>query len=149
MTTKSNNSVYYRLDGKTYKYNNPIELNKNKRYDIMTWVIDEDGIKSNEVYLQYDMKLPVPSGVKVSVGGGEYTEKQTVYLEQAEGLEIYYTLDGSIPTKESLVYSIPVEIDFGISCLKAISINKLGVQSELLEETYKVSYPNYGVSSKV
>jgi len=42
------------------------------------------------------------------IQGGNYYDSQDVNLSAEEGAIIYYTLDGSIPTTSSLVYSSPI-----------------------------------------
>jgi hypothetical protein len=57
-----------------------------------------------------------------SPAAGTYTTAQQVTLSDAtSGAVIYYTLDGSIPTTSSTVYSAPVSVDSGSVTINAIA----------------------------
>ncbi|NLN97079.1 MAG: hypothetical protein GX127_01570 [Eubacteriaceae bacterium] len=78
----------------------------------------------------------------ISLASGEYLGEQTVVLSNEEGgvtTRIYYTLDGSDPTKESMQYDpeTPLKINFDAH-LKAATIgsNKRG---PIAEAEYKIT----------
>lgn len=79
---------------------------------------------------------------KISLKSGEYTGEQIVTLtaegEKTDGAEIYYTLDGSEPTKSSLQYDKEKKIYLNYDCtLKARSYLN-GAQGPVAEATYKI-----------
>lgn len=53
-------------------------------------------------------KIPAP---EFSIAGGFYRGSQQLQLSADEGLEIYYTLDGSAPNSESILYTEPILIE--------------------------------------
>ena len=58
--------------------------------------------------------------VTASLEAGTYEEAQTLSLESS-GKAIFYTLDGSEPTKESEVYAEPISLDGGEYIVKAMA----------------------------
>ena len=61
----------------------------------------------------------------ITPSSGTYTSAQTVTItNNAEGATVYYTIDGSVPTASSSVYSNPFELSKnGTYTVKAIAIN--------------------------
>ncbi|MBR5699406.1 MAG: chitobiase/beta-hexosaminidase C-terminal domain-containing protein [Prevotella sp.] len=77
-----------------------------------------DGIGNHGTYI-YGRKASVPT---YSVAGGEYTAEQSVEITCAnEAATIYYTLDGTEPTKESTAYTGAITIGEGTTTLKAVA----------------------------
>ena len=53
---------------------------------------------------------------------------------------IYYTLDGTEPTKDSTRYEKPIELTEGENLLSAVAINKKGMVSEPLVQIYRLEF---------
>lgn len=70
----------------------------------------------------------------------EGTYDEIVYLKLSSNSEgtIYYTLDGTMPTYESLVYSEPLILDLGIYKINAIFVNSYGIESDVASKTYTI-----------
>ena len=69
---------------------------------------------------------------------GTYREKITVKLiANASGI-LYYTLDGSEPTCNSLVYTTPLELESGTFEIRAMFVNQYGVESQVSKGWYHV-----------
>lgn len=89
----------------------------------------------------------VPPTVVARPEGGAYNVTQAVSLTPYvgkltfsddyidKGAKIYYTLDGSTPSKNGLVYSIPLTIKKNLT-LKYIGIDAAGNQSQVYAQTY-------------
>lgn len=77
---------------------------------------------------------------KITPAEGNYKYKLKVSIASASG-EIHYTTDGSTPTKDSAVYSTPLQMEEGTTKVQAIVINEKGIPSDVVSATYKVTLP--------
>lgn len=68
-----------------------------------------------------------------------YSEVQEVALE-ADG-DIYYTIDGTEPTVNSIFYEEPVLLNEGVTTIRAIAVNKQGIVSTTVSATYIIEIP--------
>ena len=76
-----------------------------------------------------------------SLAEGNYEEVQQVSLIASEG-EIYYTTDGTDPTKNSQRYVTPILVqNEGNTCIKAIAVNKKGIPSLVATSNYNITFP--------
>ncbi len=73
--------------------------------------------------------------VRVSVPSGNYAIAQTIELI-SDGERIYYTLNGSEPTKESEVYTEEILLEKGMTTLKAVAENEFGEFGEVSVYSY-------------
>ena len=81
---------------------------------------------------------------KASVASGSYESMTTVELTAAQAnAEIYYTLDGSYPTKNSTKYEGAIDASTwtGAVALRAIAVVD-GKQSEAVDYIYKITLPS-------
>lgn len=75
---------------------------------------------------------------------GVYDELISVTLKgNTEGF-VYYTLDGSTPNKNSMVYETPIILESGDYVIKALFVNMYGIESDIITKTYYInlSVPN-------
>ena len=71
--------------------------------------------------------------------GGTYTASQNVTLtSKTEGATIYYTVDGTVPTTSSKVYSGSISVT-GKATIKAFAVKKGMTNSTLATATYSIS----------
>lgn len=71
--------------------------------------------------------------------GGVYDELISITMKgNTEGF-VYYTLDGSTPTTNSLVYETPVLLESGDYTVKAFFVNMYGIQSDMVTKTYYIN----------
>lgn len=96
---------------------------------------------SNQVGLQKIVltlagEAPTPGDVVVespviTPDAGSFYDPQTVTITAAEGLAIYYTLDGSVPTVASTLYEAPFQVS-QTTTVRAIACNAEGVASNVV-----------------
>ncbi len=70
-----------------------------------------------------------------SLEGGTYQTEQDITITST-GESIYYTVDGSVPTNKSTLYTAPVHLGEGTTYLKAISYSSSGIASNVTEAEY-------------
>lgn len=75
---------------------------------------------------------------EVTLETGTYNKKMKVEIREEEGIDYYYTLDGSKPTEESPQYHQPILIGKGVTELNIIGENTFGITSDVLYRKYTV-----------
>lgn len=72
-----------------------------------------------------------------SLPPGTYTSVRTVELS-AEYDRIYYTLDGTMPTQQSMKYESPIILPEGTTELNAFGINNKNIPSDIITRKYVI-----------
>lgn len=96
-----------------------------------------NSIEDDEIYSTISAYgVTAPSADPVS---GDYDKYFTVALSSQNASSIYYTLDGSEPTKESTLYEGPVEINTeGMTVLRAVAVNDKEMVSRVFAAEYTI-----------
>jgi hypothetical protein len=77
--------------------------------------------------------------VSISPNGGSFIEKVKITLTcPTPGADIYYTLDGSVPTTASIKYSLPFDLDF-TATIKAVAAIADLPESEITSASYTLT----------
>ncbi len=92
---------------------------------------DNDIIKSK--YQNLQAKPP-----EMSYEEGYYQEILPLKLSSNTAGTIYYTLDGSEPDQDSLVYTAPIFLDNGEHIIKAVFVNEYGLVSDVVTKRYQI-----------
>lgn len=95
-----------------------------------------DACKSSKVRKAFSIYItPDP---KINYNTGRYRENLDVRL-YGNDVTFFYTLDGSEPDKNSKKYEGPISIGKGITELKVIAYNRLGIPSDVIYRRYTIS----------
>ncbi len=79
--------------------------------------------------------LEIAYAPKLSLAPGVYDDKKSITLQLNGTGTIYYTLDGSMPTKKSKIYNSPIVLD-KTTVVKAISYDEGKKSSKVITGTY-------------
>ena len=71
-----------------------------------------------------------------SIDGGYVDQNTTITLTTNDKSDIYYTVDGSFPNKNSIKYTSPIKID-KTTVIKAISYKDGFIESSVISRTFK------------
>ena len=123
--------------------NRGFALNNNHNYG--AYATSNNNGSGYNFYLDFFVKTeggepPVPTVATPTFTpeSGTYYEEQSVSIACAtEGATIYYTLDGSDPSENSLVYSAPLDIN-QTTTIKAIAMKEGYNNSSIAEATYTI-----------
>ena len=122
------------------------------RYVRMTNSDNDNGGSFNVTTINEIQVYAVTGGLvapKASVASGSYAEMTTVELTAGyDNAEIYYTLDGTYPTKNSTKYEGPIDASAwtGAVALRTITVVD-GKQSEAADYVYKLTVPSENVAA--
>lgn len=144
LTANTAGTVYYTMDGSTPDihsevYKTPIFLDGGI-VTIKAIFINEYGIQSEASTCTYQIILNQAHEPEVSLAEGSYTEPQTIAVTVPDGESVYYTVDGTTPTKDSIPYSNPVALPFGDSTYCFISYSQDGDASEVVTKRYRFAF---------
>ena len=144
LSTKDGATIYYTIDGSdpstdSDTYRTPMVLTVDTQ--LKFFAMDADGSIESVREEMYRFKLAnqmvdtTPPEVRVAPAPGDYRAGDLIRMTANEEAEIYYTLDGSGPTEESLQYEGPFWLTQS-SELMFLAVDSSGNQSRIYNETY-------------
>ncbi|MBE5876388.1 MAG: hypothetical protein E7290_05830 [Lachnospiraceae bacterium] len=99
-------------------------------WDVLKNCNDDAILERYGEYTAYAPELDTSEGV--------YDKPISVCFEHYDNGFVYYTMDGSNPTKNSNVYQKPIRLQQGDYQIKAMYVNMYGVQSEVINKSFYV-----------
>lgn len=100
--------------------------------------INELLIASNNESIMSIYQSYIAMEPEFSVKGGYYNSIQPLKLTTFGTGKIYYTMDGSEPDENSILYTAPILLEAGDYCIKAVYINENAVASTVAAQEYHV-----------
>lgn len=93
------------------------------------------GTDAQKLLSQYEVQAPT-----VSETPGQYQRELQVSLFAEDSCTIYYTTDGTQPDSGSTQYTEAIALEGGVTALKAVAVNTIGVYSPVAEFDYTINY---------
>lgn len=143
ITLKSNNetnTIYYTTDGtkpteNSAKYTNPLTITKTTILTYTAENSDGDWADTQTQIYTIDTVTPKVTATKTT---GIYNTTQTVKLTSDKtNTTIYYTTNGTDPTKKSTIYSGPLKISANTT-LKYMAVDVAGNKSPVYTQKYTI-----------
>ena len=139
-TTTAEAAIYYTIDGtvptaSSTLYSGPIPISTTTT---LKAIAIKSGMTNSSIMIETYIITPPGQVVQpmATPAGGNYATTQTVTLTTTTGeADIYYTLDGAVPTASSTLYSGPIPIST-TTTLKAIAVKTGMTNSSIMTETY-------------
>ena len=138
--SKSDLDIYYTdngespADGHGRLYQDEIELTEGEtKIRACCYKNGSFGAVAEETYL---ISYELPDYPIVSPMNGTFYEDTLIHISANSGGDIYYTWDGSVPTRESLKYTEPIPVPVGNNELSVVVIDKNGKAGEVLRCSY-------------
>lgn len=132
--------IYYTLDGSdpdehSIAYTAPLPLESGE-YQIAAVFVNEYGVKSEIAKRWYLINLQQPKEPEVLLASGEYHTPVSIEVAAVEDEAVYYTTDGSIPTRESQIYTEPIPLPLGRTNFNFAVISEEGLSSDIVSRSY-------------
>ncbi len=138
--SKDSYDIYYTLDGTDPSAGNGILYSKPIRAkggttEIKACCVNKDGKWGYMADKTYNITYKIPEMPSASPSSGTFHAPVNITLTATSG-DIYYTWNGSVPTKSSSRYSGPIPIPEGNNVLSAIVIDEHEMASPILRCNY-------------
>lgn len=82
----------------------------------------------------------LPEAPKFGTEEGEYDDEFQLEIFTDNNSVIYFTLDGSDPVENGVLYSEPIEIKAGTTVIRAVAANEYGIYSEEITGKFTVEF---------
>ena len=133
--------IYFTTDGTkpttdSTKYEGPIRLTEGST-TIRAVAVSPKGVLSDEAIFSYEISYLEAETPVVSPDSGEYPSELEIVVQVPDGCTVLYTLDGSLPNMDSLVYEKPVKIRTS-TVFTAVSVSMSGKFSDAVVRRYAI-----------
>ena len=140
--------IYYTLDGSDptdsstkKRYKDPINLSTEGTYTLRAYSVDSNDRASKDCSYKYVLQFKTITPPTINLKSGEYDTEQTIKVTAPSGCKIYYTTDGTTPTKKSKLYKNSIKMPKGNNVYYFVAIDNEGISSKVVTRAYNY-YPN-------
>lgn len=136
-------SIYYTTDGseptvKSTQYMSPIKIEKDS-VTIKAVAVNKMGVISKTVTLQYTVSLQAPEAAELTIDSSTVPEGTVIMIKNLEeGCKAYYTVDGTTPTANSIIYNDGIDLKPGSYVLSVVVINKSNLSSPITRKNITI-----------
>lgn len=114
-------------------------IKKEARFTLRAVAINASGVPSTEITEVYRVIIPTPDSPKANYASKGYTKPFRVSLRGDKNtVAIYYTLDNTPATINSMLYTEPILIPVGDTILRAVLLSSNGKTSYEMTVSYSV-----------
>ena len=140
LSASQSQTIYYSLNDRDPVlygsiYSGPIFLERGE-YDVIAVCVNSYGVEGNSVLKSYYINTILPDSPYVYLEDGYYTQAKLITAESFDGYPIYYTTDGTEPTRDSTLYTSALPIPVGSSVFTFAEINDFGDVGETVTRNY-------------
>lgn len=134
LSVANGEQIFYTLDNKpattqSVPYTEALQIGEGTTV-VRAVSVNKEGMVSDEVITTYEVKLDVPPTPVISPETGNYAEATKIsILNVPTNCKAYYTIDGSVPDKDSIEYKKPFDMLLGNYVIMAVCINEYTGQS--------------------
>lgn len=136
-------SIYYTTDGTqpsvgSIKYTKPIKIEKDS-VTVKAIAVNKIGVISKTVNLTYTISLQAPEAAELTIDSTTAPEGTVIMIKNLEeGCKAYYTVDGTTPTANSIIYNDGIDLKPGSYVLSVVIINKANLSSPITRKNITI-----------
>lgn len=116
-------------------------LEKEKDYNKLGQIASE--IENPDIEKLFETYLAIEP--EFSIKEGTYGHPVNLLIISDTKDPIYYTLDGTEPSDNSLLYEDPILLTEGVTNVSAVTKNSFGVYSNIVKKIYTIKFPIPGI----
>lgn len=136
-------NIYYTIDGsepttKSTHYVLPFLIEKDT-VTVKAIAVNGIGVTSKTATLKYTVSLQAPDAPELSIEESTISEGTVIRINNLEdGSKAYYTVDGTTPTANSIIYNDGIELKSGSYVLSVVIVNKSNLSSAITRKNITV-----------
>lgn len=139
----ANGTIYYTTDGtepstESDVYTTALFLDKGIMR-VTAMYVNSYGISSEIVAKTYTIDKRIPNAPIVLTEEGDYEIPKLIEVDVQSYTDVYYTLDGTIPSMNSSLYLSPIPMPIGTSTIMFVAYSQEGVAGEVTSVTYNLT----------